>query len=146
MKDKYKIGNVISDDEIVTAIGHKFNQKENYSFTTSENLSTEYKMEELKEMVDFIIDNGYEIKTKDFREPFLSCSIGGKYFPNRIEALKDDLLDITIYRNDDIQKTYTYIVGKYKSLKELLSIQDGSIFSKENNELFDYIKSKTNKL
>ena len=95
---------------------------------------------ELKEMVDLIIDSGYKIRTIDFRETTGYSS--GRTTNGRLNCLMEDLKDITIYKEDDISITYNYIRGKYKSLKELLSIQDGSIFAKENNELFDYINGK----
>ena len=101
-------------------------------------------MSELKEMVDLIIDSGYKIRTIDFRETNGYSS--GKIINGRLHCLMDNLKDITIYKEDDIDTTYRYIKGKYKSLKELLSIQDGSIFTKENNELFDYINGKTTEL
>lgn len=101
-------------------------------------------MSELKEMVDLIIDSGYKIRTIDFRETTGYSS--GRTTSGRLHCLMEDLKDITIYKEDDIDITYNYIKGKYKSLKELLSIQDGSIFTKENNELFDYINRKTTEL
>ena len=101
-------------------------------------------MSELKEMVDLIIDSGYKIRTIDFRETTGYSS--GKITSGRLHCLMEDLKDITIYKNDDINITYNYIKGKYDSLKELLSIQDGSIFTKENNELFNYINGKTTEL
>lgn len=101
-------------------------------------------MSELKEMVDLIIDSGYKIRTIDFRETTGYSS--GKIISGRLNCLMEDLKDITIYKEDDIDTTYRYIKGKYDSLKELLSILDGSIFTKENNELFDYINGKTTEL
>ncbi len=101
-------------------------------------------MSELKAMVDLIIDSGYKIRTIDFRETNGYSS--GKIISGRLHCLTEDLKDITIYKDDDIDITYRYIKGKYDSLKELLSILDGSIFTKENNELFDYINGKTTEL
>lgn len=102
-------------------------------------------MLELKGFIDFILDNGYTITTKDLRKNIL-VGYSGRIFTDEVESLKHDLEDITIYKNDDIDVTYRYIKGKYNSLKKLISIQDGSIFSKESNELFSYIEEKKSKL
>lgn len=138
---KPKIGDTISENGTTTTFGYNVTSRGGYTVCMTESRKTNELMEELKQMVDFIIDNGYTITTKEFRGGVaFGC---GKAFTDEVGALKNDLTDITIYKNDDIGKTYTYIKGKYDSLKKLLSIQDGSIFSKESNELFDYIKNKS---
>lgn len=141
---KVKVGDIISENGTTTAIGYSVKSRGGYTFAMTESIKTNELMEDLKQMVDFIIDNGYTITTRDFRSPVI-FSVGGKVFTDITESLKDDLKDITIYKNDDISKTYEYIKGKYDSLKKLISIQDGSIFSKESNELFDYIENKSKK-
>lgn len=139
---KKKLGAIITENNATVCVGNTFKPSGNYSFVTSADIkSSDLLMQELKQMVDFIIDNGFSIKTKDFRGGAV-WGMAGKAFTDEVEALKDDLIDITIYKNDDINVTHKNIKGKYDSLKKLISIQDGSIFSKESNELFNYIAQK----
>lgn len=141
---KVKVGDTISENGNTVTIGYNVKSNGGYTFAITETRKTNEVMEELKQMVDFIIDNGYTIITIDFRPKFNLSNVS-RVFTSEVESLKFDLEGITIYKNDDISKTYEYIKGKYDSLKKLISIQDGSIFSNESNELFDYIENKSKK-
>ena len=107
-----------------------------------ENTVTKEMLSELKDMCDFIINSGYEIRTYNFRTiTFHGAS--GYVFSNKAESLEHSLKNIVIYKEDPIDNIYKYISEKVENLKELMSIKDGSIFAKENVELFNYIESKS---
>jgi hypothetical protein len=96
-------------------------------------------MEELKEMADLIISNGYKINILDFK---CTSGQGNVFISGKTQSLEHSLKDIYIYKEHSTDITLTYLRNKVKDLKELLAIKDGSIFNQEIIELQKYIELK----
>lgn len=102
------------------------------------------KVEQIKEMIDFITENGYHVGVLDFRPITYNSSGDGKIISDVKEMLKHELKEITIYKEDSIDKTQMYLQGKVNTLKKLIAIEDGSVFYKESVEICDYALFKLN--
>ena len=97
------------------------------------------KVQEVKEMIEFLTKNNCKVKVRDFRT-YQSIN-NGVIFTDKVSSLQDYLRDIVIYREDSLDKIYAYLKEKSNALKELLSIQDGSIFDKNSLEVCSYAES-----
>lgn len=102
------------------------------------------KVAQIKEMIDFITDNGYHVGVLDFRPLTYSNAGTGKIISDVKEMLKHELKEITIFKEDPIDKTQMYLQGKVNTLKKLIGIEDGSVFDKESVEICDYALFKLN--
>jgi len=98
------------------------------------------KVQEVKEMIEFLTKNNCKVKVRDFRT-YQSAINNGIIFTDKVSSLQDCLNDIVIYREDSLDKIYAYLKEKSNALKELLSIQDGSIFDKNSLEVCSYAES-----
>ena len=96
------------------------------------------KVQEVKEMIEFLTKNNCKVKVRDFRT-YQSIN-NGVIFTDKVSSLQDYLRDIVIYREDS-HKIYAYLKEKSNALKELLSIQDGSFFDKNSLEVCSYAES-----
>ena len=107
-------------------------------------METKNKMvDQIKSMIDLITENGYLITVKDFRESLYNSGlVGAKILSNECEILEHLLSEITIYREDSLEKTLDYLQTKVSALAKLLLIKTGTYFEKEATEICEYARSK----